>query len=493
MDESSSTEVVISWSGIWVTGLVSFVQGLVFYSFFRYRRGKDAPAEQYDLYEPRQHTRQHRSPPPFAGSWYKAAWNVSQEETLRCVGLDSYMFLRFLRLGARICTMGCVLALVLIPTYATGEERGRSTQQFNQLTLARVSADSKRLWASLIAWWIFVGFVLYELWNEWVLYAHNRYEFLARGDVDMPKGYRYAVRVEQIPPAYRTDQALLDYFERLFPGSVEQATVFWKTDKLQALIDERQVTIEKLESAVAFTHGKPNKPRPKVKVGATMGLCGGSPTDAIEHYKIEIDRLNEAIDMERSMFDSSEAGKATSSKRVDVDDGNIETSFSAEDQLSGKADTSTAFVTFSNLRTKQAAVQCELTGNPDSMIIFPAPDPKGVLWKNISVPLPQQKILQVQAAALWLAGILFWAAPVSFVTSIANLNSILESIGVDSANPDAFWYGLVSGLLPVIALAILMAVLYMAIVAAAKQFVRYKSMAEVDAYALYWHQLFQFA
>jgi hypothetical protein len=46
-------------------------------------------------------------------------------------------------------------------------------------------------------------------------------------------------------------------------------------------------------------------------------------------------------------------------------------------------------------------------------------------------------------ACVWLVGILFWAIPVSFITSIANLNSMLSTIGVDEVDPDAVWYGLV--------------------------------------------------
>ena len=59
-------------------------------------------------------------------------------------------------------------------------------------------------------------------------------------------------------------------------------------------------------------------------------------------------------------------------------------------------------------------------------------------------------------------------------------------------DPNSAWYGLVSGLLPVIALAIFMAILYMAIVGVATHFIKFKSRSETDAYALYWHQLFQF-
>jgi calcium permeable stress-gated cation channel len=88
---------------------------------------------------------------------------------------------------------------------------------------------------------------------------------------------------------------------------------------------------------------------------------------------------------------------------------------------------------------------------------------------------------------------LFWAIPVTLVTAIANLNSILKVFELDPVDETTAWYGLVSGLLPVVFLAILMTVLFMAIEGGAKRVVRFKSMAEVDSYTLYWHMLFQFA
>ena len=488
--------------------LVSVAQFFIFYGFFSYNRKQQKQQDNFDLYEPRQNTRKHRSPEPFADHWFRSALAVSQEETLRQVGLDSYMFLRLLRLGARLTAVGTMLSWILIPVYATGEARGKATQQFNQLTLARVDANSDRLWATVAAWWIFVAFLLHELWTEWKLFAKNRSAFLATGDVDMPQQYRYSIRVEKIPPKLQNDAALTEYMERLFPGQVAQAVVYRGTGDMQKLMDERQKNILALESAVAFTKAKPTKERPMIKVEKKLGgCCGGRKVDAIEHYKSEIARLNTEIDEKRAAIlvavdnddddvalDKKAAAVACdTSQEIPLQTVTTNESSQEDDKAEPFKMSSTAFVTFSSLRAKQAAVQCELTGNPDSMNVFPAADPKGILWNNVTVPLAQQQILQIQAAAFWCVGILFWAVPVSFVTSIANLNSILQAFGLKAADPTAFWYGLVSGLLPVIALAILMAVLYMSITAAATSFVRFKSNSEVDAYAMYWHQLFQFA
>lgn len=173
---SGSGGVVVAWSAIWVTALVAALQSVVFYIFFMVQRNREKANDSYALYEPRHFHRSHRSPSAFGDdgddgeeSWWKAAWKIDPEELLRCVGLDSFMFLRFLRLGARMATVGTLCSLILIPTYATGGAQGEATMEFNSLTLAKVEQGSHRMWATVVFWWIFVAFVLRDFWMEWTV------------------------------------------------------------------------------------------------------------------------------------------------------------------------------------------------------------------------------------------------------------------------------------------------------------------------------------
>jgi calcium permeable stress-gated cation channel len=518
---TDDNETVIGWASIYVTVLVSLIQGALFYALFLKLRRQEKEKQSFGLYEPRQNTRKHRSPEPFAASWLKAAYDVTQEELHKSVGLDSYMFLRFLRLGARLSAVGCLCSLLLIPLYATGGLE--NAKQFNRLTLARVGANSNRLYATVGAWWIFVAFTLYSFVEEWKLYKQHRFTFLARGDIDMPAEYRYAIRVEQVPAAMRSEEKLQQYFERLFPGKVQQVVACQQIDKLLKLTDELQAAKLKYEGAVAYAQAKPLKPKQTVRVSQKTGKPVGKMScalfteqDLVDYCQSEIDRLNAEIDAEQKKFGGGHVstlshleGDEVEPKNSALDESIEIPAFAGSDVPKNKSsvpvDTSTslenpetkssgtAFVTFTSLRAKQAAIQCELSGNPDTLNVFPASDPAGILWTNVTVPLARQKVLEWQTTAFWTVGILFWSIPIAGIALISTVNSLLKLIGVKPADTNAFWYGLVSGLLPVILLAILMAVLYMAIVAAATSWVRYKSMAEVDASALFWHQLFQFA
>eukprot|EP00980_Cylindrotheca_fusiformis_P025793 scaffold14624_cov100-Cylindrotheca_fusiformis.AAC.1 len=482
-EEQQTEETIVSWSGITATLIVSVAQTTAFYLFFLYQRSQEKKKNSLSLYEPRQFTRKHRSPAPFGNNWITDAWAVDQDELRKSVGLDTYMYLRFLAVGARIAAMGIFFSVFLIPIYATGENRGDSTIQFNLLTLARVEQGSNRMWATLVFWWLFVAIVLREFWNEWNVFAEHRQEFMAHGDPDGNKDSRYAIRVESLPQTNQTDRTLKDRFEEPHPDKVRQANVFLNIEPLEKNVAERQVAIVQVEKAAAYTKAYPSKPAPKSKVGSKVP-CLGRKVDTIEHYSDEITRLNAEID---TMRDGILTEKERADETLEVEEA------AADDDDVGDGShyvpSSSGTVIFTTLYAKQSAMEASYK----DIKVLPADDPISILWENVAVPFKRQRLTQLVAACLWTTGILFWAIPVAFVVAIANLDSILKSLSLPQIDTDTAIYGIISGLLPVIFLAILMAVLYMAIVAAGSKFIRYKSAPEVDAYTFFWHMLFQFA
>jgi hypothetical protein len=470
-----------------------------------------------------------------------------------------------LSMGTRITGGATFLSLILLPIYATGNERGITTEEFNLLTIARVESDgsSWRLYVTVVVWYIFILGILHEFWYEWKMYYTHRTVFDATGDLDMPLEYRYTVRLEQIPNNInQSDTQLRKYMEHLFPNQIYETSIIVQTKALELLMTQRHKIILKLEAcqAAAMVASTKTKPKPPKQI-----KIKGQKVDAIPYYQSEVERYNQEIDTLRTTIRTlgglstttntvsststlplptvtmitpsststtmkandlvrgpSEEGvetgflepepppsehlvtdnspstsppppntTTTTTARITTHEVNQDTTNQSQDV---KVTTSTAFVTFTSLRAKQTALQCEWTGDPDSVKAYSAADPiVGTIWSNVTVPLRQQTFYQFVASCFFTVGILFWSLPVMFVTSISNLNAILEVLGWKQADPNVFWYGLVAGLLPVIMLAVLMIVLYMVITAAATTMIRYKSWPEVDAYCLYWHTLFQFA
>jgi Calcium-dependent channel, 7TM region, putative phosphate len=278
---------------------------------------------------------------------------------------------------------------------------------------------------------------------------------------------------------------------------------------LEKLIAQRQAFILKLEAVVAKQQGQAAVAAKKGKRGSGQAIqikVQRKRVNAEQHYESQISRLNADIDKARHEILSSlgsgstrhsaptpslQGGGGADGDGIEVHDTGIRvTPQSATIEASRR--TTTAFVTFTSLRAKQAALQCAITDDPDRIVVVPAYDPASTLWSNAHVPLPHQQYLQALASAFFVVGILFWAFPMAGLALFNNLNSFLALFDT-SVDPTAPWYGLVSGLLPVVALAVLMMVLYMIITMSATKFIRYKSWPEVDSHCLFWHTLFQFA
>lgn len=96
------------------------------------------------------------------------------------------------------------------------------------------------------------------------------------------------------------------------------------------------------------------------------------------------------------------------------------------------------------------------------------------------------------ANALWTVGILFWAIPVAFTQAIANLSTIEDKAPwVPTPEEGTAAYSIIQGVLPVVALAILMFLVPLFITMSAVKFWKAKSQPEVDTYLFKWHFGFQ--
>ena len=73
--------------------------------------------------------------------------------------------------------------------------------------------------------------------------------------------------IENIPQQYRTDEALKEYFEFLFPGgAVDSAVIARDPLKLPELLKKRNKVAESLEAAYVSLHLKSARPKHRVLV-----------------------------------------------------------------------------------------------------------------------------------------------------------------------------------------------------------------------------------
>jgi calcium permeable stress-gated cation channel len=123
-----------------------------------------------------------------------------------------------------------------------------------------------------------------------------------------------------------------------------------------------------------------------------------------------------------------------------------------------------AFITFTTLPAAHAAAQLKIPGKgfiPFKLDRTLAPKPAEIIWGNMGIGYPEHIGRYVATTAFVVTLIIFWAIPVAFVGSISNINYLTDKVGflkfiLDIPKPIL---GVVTGLLPSVMLAVLMALL----------------------------------
>ncbi|KAK2018114.1 DUF221-domain-containing protein [Colletotrichum eremochloae] len=391
-------------------------------------------------------------------NWFGHFWKIPDIYALKHQSLDSYLFLRFLRICATICLVGLVMTWpVLFPVNATG---GGNAGQLDILSYSNVDvtvpSGVNRLYAHALLGWLFYGFVMYLIMRECIFYINLRQAFLLSPTYSKRISSR-TVLFTSVPDAY-LDEAK---FKKLFSDSIKRVWITGDTEKLDELVEERdkvamklekaQVKLIKLanaarlkavkkgaspenaaaaqdtESADASAHWIPLKKRPTHRLGP-LGLVG-KKVDTIEWCRSELQRLIPAVEAAQAEY------------------------------LSGKVKKIPAvFAEFYTQSDAQAAFQ--VTTHHQALQMTPkyiGIQPTEVIWKSLRVSWWQRVVRRYAVIAFIAALIIFWAIPVTLVGIISQV-SYLETISFLTwlkKIPDVIM-GVVSGLLPSVALAILM-------------------------------------
>lgn len=87
---------------------------------------------------------------------------------------------------------------------------------------------------------------------------------------------------------------------------------------------------------------------------------------------------------------------------------------------------STGFITFNSRVAASCASQMLLSQRYYLIQIKSAPNPKDIIWDNVSIPQQQINIRHRIADNTLIVGALFWSFVVGFITTIANLDSLSQ-------------------------------------------------------------------
>lgn len=351
----------------------------------------------------------------------------------------------------------CICAPVLFPIYITGQG---TKQQLDILSMSNIDTDltsgKYRLYAPCFCGWAFFSFVLILVTRESIYYINLRQAFL----LSPVYGNRISSRTvlfTSVPKLYR-DEAKL---RKVFGDAVKNIWVTAATDKVDELVEERDKVAYRLEAAEVKLIKLANGERLKAtKKGAShddqpleVSQASGSlaarwiptkkrPTHRLGQFGLvgkKVDTINWCRSRLETLIPEVEAAQA--SYRA----GETETTGGVFIEFYHQSDAQAAFQTLAHHQALHMSPR------------YIGVNPNEIVWKSLKISWWQKVIRRFAVLGFISALVIFWAVPVGVVGIISNI-SYLETVSFLTwlTKIPTIIMGVVSGLLPSVALSILM-------------------------------------
>ncbi|CAI2166614.1 17007_t:CDS:2 [Funneliformis geosporum] len=391
------------------------------------------------VYEPRTYLvpEKKRSEPLPSGlfAWVLPVLRVSDEEVIRRIGLDSFMFIRFMGMFMKLFGVFSIFGtIILLPLDAKNQKGGAGLDQF---TLGNIS-DSKRLWAHLILTWLFSCSTMYVLYYELRTFVRLRHEYLTTDEHrDSPRAT--TILVVGIPNDMNNTKTLKTLFD-IFPGGVKRIWLNREPSKLVGIVADRDKLVNELEGAATtyITQHAKNLAKSRSKESNAENGSSAPSTTRPQHRKIPI--IGKKVDsLETYRSDLSNLNQQILNLQKDPN---------AFKQLNS------AFIQFNNYIGAQLAATSTVPRLTDI-----APD--DIIWENLNLKSNQRMVRRFISLAVVVALVLLWIFPVTFVASISQLESLqkLPFLKNIIGGLPKVVFGIIQGILPALGLATLMFIL----------------------------------
>ncbi|KAK0893856.1 phosphate metabolism protein 7 [Friedmanniomyces endolithicus] len=411
-----------------------------------------------------------RSPklPDSMFGWVGTFWKIPDTYVLNHHSLDSYLFLRFLKIAVVCCIVGCLITWsVLFPVFATG---GAGKKQLDIITFSNQS-NYWTYFAPCGCAMLYFGFIMYMITRESVFYINLRQAYLMSPLYSSRISSR-TVLFTSVPAQYMNEQLLT----AVLGHGVRRMWFTSDTKDLEDKVKERDQAAYKLEGAETKLIVSANKQRLKnEKAGHRAGsdeeaaIGQGSGSAAARYLKPKQRPTHRLKPIIGKKVDTIDWCRAELKKLIPE----VDRMQSTEKAGQGKM-TSSVFVEFETLSEAQAAYQ-SLTHHQALHMSprFTGINPAEIIWSSLKIKWWELIIRKLATTAFVVALIIFWAIPVAAVGAISNINKLEGTTGftwlhkIFDPIPSVIM-GVITGLLPVVLLAVLMALLPIILRAMAK-------------------------
>lgn len=356
-----------------------------------------------------------------------------------------------------ICFVGCCITMpILFPVNATG---GGGQQQLDILSYSNIDKDtqSNRYYAHAFVAWLYYGFVMYLIFRECVYYINLRQAFL----ISPFYGNRVSSRTVlfiSVPEPYLDERKL----RKVFGNSVQHIWITAASKDIEKLVKERDKVAYKLEKAEVKLIKLANKERLKALKGASADEQKAQPPLDAESGSIaarwvpakkrpshrtgplgligkKVDTIDWCRSELRRLIPETEAAQAEYRSGVPKKIPAVFIEFKSQ------AEAETAYQVVAHHAGLQMAPR------------YIGITPKDVVWSSLTISWWQRLVRRYAVLGFISALIIFWAIPVAVVGVISNV-TYLETLSFLTwlKKIPTIIMGVVTGLLPSVALSILM-------------------------------------
>lgn len=357
-------------------------------------------------------------------------------------GADGFFYLRYVVMFIILTFFGvCICWPILFPLNIAN---GAGNAQLDMLAMGNVKDTTRYIGHALVSW-VFFGAVIYAIYHELVYYTTFRHALQTTPLYDSLISSRTLLLLD-LPKRYLDETEL----RTLFPAA---SNVWYSRDykKLTKKVEERTKLANKYEGTLNKVLTKATKMRAKA---LKKNQPAPAPEDDINAYlkdgkKRPTHRLKFLIGKKVDTLDYGAEKLGELNREIKQE----------QEQFGLASQTTSVFLEFPTQLDAQKAYQL-IPYNKETKrcgrYIGLAPD--DIIWTNLSSSWLVRSLKKVAASTVLTLTIIFWCIPVAVVGAISNINFLIEKLPwLDFLNnlPSQIM-GVVTSLLPTVALAILM-------------------------------------
>ncbi|KAI0996402.1 Uncharacterized protein K3495_g11778 [Podosphaera aphanis] len=475
------------------TLLISLVYVTIFFYLRKSQRRFYAPRTYIGTLNKWEHT---ETLPNGFFNWIPAFCKIPDTSVLQRQSLDAYLFLRFLKVTVLVTFIGALITWpILLPVYITG---GNGNGQLDMFSIGNINLSGNgpyRYYASTFAACLFFIFVLSLVTREIIFYVNLRQAFFSSPFFANRISSR-TVLFTCVPTEYQDEGKL----RKIFGSSVKRVWITRETTNIDKLVEERDQVAYSLEAAELKLLKLANSERLK-KISKSSSTQQDSQNETATEVDVEtgslvsrwvpekkrpthklglfgilgqkVDTINWSRRRLETLIPATKAAQVAYHEGDFVKNGSI-------------------FIEFAHQSDAQSAFQ--VLTHHQALHMSPryiGISPSEIIWPSLSITWWQRVVRGLLATGIVSALIIFWAIPVGFVGLVSNVNYLKNYSALTWLDkiPDTIM-GIITGLLPSVALAILMSLVPVIIRVLAK-FSGEPSLAHVELYTQKLYFIFQ--